>query len=93
MLTSLQVEDVHGIKKLILETPRLRDIKILDCSYDMSVEIVHSESVERLLIDWLDYTEVKKLKNLKTLCFGDDLIDTKFLSSLQQLKEIHFQNN
>ena len=105
MLTSLQLKNVDGIENLTLEAPRLRDVKILACygliasdSIRLSVEIVHGESVERLLIDWLEYTKVKKLKNLKVLYIGEDPIerdglsediDPTFLFSLQQLKEIH----
>ena len=91
MLTSLQLEVVQGIEKLTLEAPRLRDVKLLDCSV-LSLEIVHGESVEWLLVDRLEYIEVKKLKNLKVLYIRDnpiESIDSTFLSSLRQLKEIH----
>ena len=89
MLTNLQLEDVKGIHNLTLEAPRLRDIKILDCSA-LKVEIVHEESVERLLVDWLEYTDVENLRNLQYLCVNylPD-IDSTFWSSLQKLKEIH----
>ena len=89
MLTSLQLEDVYGIEKLTLEVPRLRDVKILDCSA-LRVEIVHGESVEWLLVDCWEYTDMKKLKNLQYLyvkCHPG--IDPLFLSTLHQLKEIH----
>ena len=90
MLTSLQLENVDGIEKLTLEAPRLREVNILECSYDLKVEIVHSESIERLLVDWLIYTEVKKLKNLQYLYVKHyPTIDSTLLSSLQQLKEVH----
>ena len=90
MLISLQFERVSGIKKLTLEAPSLRDVKILDCSSYLRVEIVHGESVERLIIDRWGYTEVKKLKNLQHLYARYLLdIDLTFLSSLQKLKEIH----
>ena len=93
MLTSLQLEKVNGIEKLTLEAPRLREVKILDCSH-LRLKIVHSESVERLLVDRWEYTEVKKLKNLQYLYVKDlPAIDSMFLSSLWQLKEIHLQNN
>ena len=92
MLTSLQLNGVKGIKKLTLEAPRLREVKILDCS-DLRVEIVHGESVERLLVDYWVNTEVKNLKNLQFLYFGRLRdIGTTFLSSLQQLKEIHMNS-
>ena len=88
MLTSLQLEEVYGIEKLTLEAPRLREVK-LACSH-LRVEIVDSESVERLLVDSSAYIDVKKLKNLQYL-YVDYLpgIDSTLLSSLQHLKEIH----
>ena len=89
MLTSLQLEAVWGIQKLILDTPRLREIKIVNCSH-LRVEIVQGESVERLLVDGWEYTEVSNLKNLQYLYvqYHQD-IDPTFLSSLQHLKEFH----
>ena len=94
MLTSLQLEYVDGIEKLTLEAPRLQQVKILgDYRTNLRVKFVHGESVERLLIKRSDYTEVKKLKNLKALYIGDriEVIDPTFLSGLKQLKEIHLQ--
>ena len=95
ILTSLQLEDVKGIHNLTLGAPRLREVKLLDCSVVRAV-IAHSESVERLLVDWLECTEVKNLKNLQYLHvkYNPDT-DPTFFSSLQQLKEFHtddFQN-
>ena len=90
MLISLQFERVSGIKKLTLETPSLRDVTILDCSYYLRVEIIHGESVESLLVEQLEYIKVKKLKNLQHLYVHYlSGIDLTFLSNLQQLKEIH----
>ena len=88
MLTSLQLERVHGFWKLTLEAPRLREVKVLYCSV-LSLEIVHGESVERLLCNCWDYTEMKKLKSLKALYIRRGLIDSTFLSNLQHLKEFH----
>ena len=96
MLIILQIENVRGIEKLTLEAPRLREVKILDCYY-LGLEIVHSESVERLVIDWLGYMEVEKLKNLQYLYLNKlpaiinsiEWIDSTFLSSMHHLKEFH----
>ena len=91
MLISLQLEKVDGIQKLTLEAPRLREVTILGCSL-LRVEIVHGELVERLLVERLEYTDVKNLKNLLYLYvkYLPDLEDdSKLLSSLQQLKEFH----
>ena len=89
MLTSLQLFEVHGIKKLTLEAPRLQKVTFRHC-YNLSVEIIPGESVERLLVDHWEYTDMEKLKNLQFL-YVDYLtdIDSTFLSSLQQLKEIY----
>ena len=90
MLTSLQLEHVNGIEKLTLGASRLRDVKILECSSDLRLEIVPGESVERLLVDWLEYTDVKNLKNLQYLSVASlPDIDSTLLSRLQQLKEFH----
>ena len=92
MLTSFQLETLHGIKKLTLEAPRLRVVKHLHPYWsDLRLEIVHGESVERLLVDRLENTEVEKLKNLQYL-YVDYYVpsaDRTFLSSLQHLKELH----
>ena len=90
-LTGLQLEYVDGILKLTLEAPRLHEVKILNC-YDLRLVIVHGKSVERLLVERLNYTEVSKLENLQALYIGEDQmerIDPTLLSSLQQLKEFH----
>ena len=110
-VTRLQLAEVLvRTKKLTLEAPKLREIKLDNCfSYpsmneissesgnrwlrsNLRLEIVHGESVERLLVDRWEYTEVSKLKNLKALYNGKSSIegiDSTLLSSLQQLKEIH----
>ena len=94
MLTSLHLKEVEGILKLTLEAPRLRDVRILNyCLRHLRVEIVHGESVERLLVDDWRYIDLKKLKNLQYLYVKSlPAIDPTFLSSLQQLKEIHLQS-
>ena len=95
MLTSIRLEEIKLDRKLTLEAPRLRDVKLLVCSH-LRLEIVHGESVEWLLCDRWGYTEVKKLKNLRYMYFdylprddSIDGIDSTFLSSLEKLKEIH----
>ena len=86
MLTSLHLEEVR-IKKLTLEAPRLRDVKVLFCNRTHPrLEIVHGESVERLFVDWLGYTGLEENQ-----LYLDYLLsaDSTFLSSLPQLKEFH----
>ena len=91
ILTSIQLEYVDGIKKLTLKAPTLREVKILDpYGWGLSVEIVHGESVERLLVDRFECMDVSKVKNLQYLYVKRlSGIDSTFLSSLQQLKEFH----
>ena len=89
MLTSLHLEDVLGIKKLTVEASSLREVKFLDPYYSrLRLEIVHGESVERLLVDRWEYTEVKNLQFL----YAYDLLQGD-LTFLQQLKEIHLQSD
>ena len=93
MLTSLQLEEVNGIEKLVLEAPSLRDVKILDC-YETDLErleIVHGESVERLLVDLLECIDPTNQHLMNQSLYVDQLLsaDSTFLSILPQLKEFH----
>ena len=89
MLTSIHLDELSGVKKLILDAPRLRKVKIL-ASFLLRLDLVHRESVERLLVDCPEYTEVKNLKNLKYLHTSYYAsIDPTLLSILKQLKEFH----
>ena len=91
VLAIIRLDDLTRVKKLTLEAPRLREVTILDCP-GLSVDIVHGESVERLLIDDWRSTQVMNLKNLLQLYKkGYSVVDSAFLSSLRQLKEIHLQ--
>ena len=59
------------------------------------MDIVHVESIERLIIDDIcnNYNRVKKLKNLKYLFTGGQIrFDPTFLFHLRQLKEIHLSD-
>lgn len=61
------------------------------CTYStLRLNIVHSESLERLLVDSLKRTGVKNLKSLQYLYYiSASLVDSELLSDLGQLKEIH----
>ena len=90
MLNSIRFEGGHGIK-MFLDAPRLVEVKIWQGS--LRLDLVHGESVEKLTIDDLNRVEVKKLKNLKQLYTGaSSEIDSTLLSSLEQLKEAHLNN-
>ena len=91
MLHSIHLEEVQKIKKLTLSAPRLKRVKIW--RYFSELELVYGDSVERLLLDALECTAVKKLKNLQYLyTYSSSRIDSTLLSSLEQLKEMHLQN-
>ena len=90
MLTSIQLEEVRGLRKLTLDAPQLLKIKVSEC-YGLSLELVHAESVEWLMTDEWAVIEVEKMKNLKYLyldCYLRKIKSTS-LSSLEQLKEIY----
>ena len=89
MLTSLQLKNVYGFKKLTLEAPRLRKVTILGCFVEQKLEIVPGDSVERLLVERLEYTDVNKLKNLQYLYVADLPRAYSTLLSNLQLREIH----
>ena len=89
MLTGLKFDHVSGIEKLTLDTPKLREVQLVECAH-LKVKFISGESIERLLVDCWEYTEVKKLSNLQCLYVRHLLnLNPTLLSSLQQLKEIH----
>ena len=89
MLRSIQLENVRGIQKLTLDAPKLKNVKISTCA--LKADFVHIELFERLVIDRLHHIPVKSLKNLLYLYIRDsESIDSTLLSSLEKLKEIHF---
>ena len=93
LLKSILLENVHGIRKLTLDTPRLVKVK-LSCS-STKLDLLHGESVEKLATDRLKNVAVKQLKNLKYLHNQQGQpakFDSTFLSDLKQLKEIHLHH-
>ena len=94
MLSSIRIESVEKIEYVNLEAPRLLKVKLLCNTADLQVDIVHGESVERLVAECLRGVPVKRLKNLKYLYVSRSTeIDSTFLSGLEQLKEIHLQDS
>lgn len=96
MLNSIRLEEVGGIERFTLDAPRLKKIKILDCYVMMKMRLVHTSTVEKLIIDDLGHLQVKELTNLKYLYSGSafvNRIDSQFLSRLPQLKEIHLDKH
>ena len=90
MLAVIQLKLMYTINKLTLDSPRLRKVTLYSCR-DMSLELVHSEPVEWLMAHGSTNIAVEKLKNVKNLYLSGyfDKLDSTFLSSLEQLKEIH----
>ena len=82
MLKSIDFVNLLRIQ-LVLDAPKLKKVRLAQLD---SVDLVHPESVEWLLIRSVDF-EVKKLKNLKHFYCGQ--IDSTLLSDLEQLKEIY----
>ena len=91
MLTRIRLEYISGIEKVTLETPRLKSIIFRDyLTQGVTVDIVHGESVERLITNRFGYVRVEKLKNLQYLYVAYlPWIRSPGLSSLQRLKEIY----
>ena len=93
-LTSIHLEELTGMKKLTLDAPSLRNVKLVNDS-PLRLDLVHGESVESFLSsDVRDVTNLRNLKNLTFLYYGrPPVIDSKLLSGLQQLKEFHTVDN
>ena len=87
-LKSVLFERVHGIKKLTLDAPILKKVKINRSS--LFLDLVHGESVEWLFIDLMDLVNVESLKNLKAIYAGwRGEIDLLMLFGLKHLKAIY----
>ena len=91
-LKSINLKDLAEAE-LTMNSPQLKEIRMDDCE-DLQLELVHANSVEWLHTSRLEHIEVENLKNLKYLYCGlSSQIDATFLSSLEQLKEVHLQDN
>ena len=91
MLQRVQCNNVPVIRKLTLDSPRLQKIKLVNCSMFLRLVIVHTESIETIIINQLDQMRVKNLKNLKKL-YIKHLTDPTLLSGLQ-LEELHLDES
>ena len=97
-LNSLHLEKVCRIEELTLDSPRLKLVKFVRFPVIPSflrLNLVHAESVERLVTDDLGCISVKKLKNLEYLHTSRrcGVIDPALLSDLRQLKEVRLENH
>ena len=93
MLTRIQLENFNGVEKLVLDAPRLQQVKIWQCTLLM-LDVLYADSVEKLVIDDTKFVTVKRLKNLRYLYAGClSKISSTFLTSLKQLREIHLDDH
>ena len=91
-LRSILLERVYRVRTLRLNAPLLLKNVKLWCCASLRLDLVHGESVERLIAD-VDHHAVEKMKNLKVLytSYGRKF-DSIFLSFMKQLVEIHLNN-
>ena len=90
MLRRIYFEAFAGVSRLTLDAARLQQVRI-DVHLNR-LELVHVESVERVIIDKFAQMEVKQLKNLKQLYVKSpygSTIDPTLLSDLEHLEEVH----
>ena len=91
VLKSLQLVGLDEIRTLTVDAPRLQRIKLAQCSASLRLNLVHAESVKRLVIANMKQTAIQELKNLEYIyCRYASNFAPTFLSDLQLLKEIHF---
>ena len=92
-LNHIYLEKLKGFYKLSLDAPKLKSVVFFKC-YSLNLVIVHTESVESVTIHNQHRVafEIECLKNLKYLFIDRVNADSKLLSSLTQLKEIHLNH-
>lgn len=104
MLKSIWIRNSRGIGTLTLDAARLKSIEITHCmvglDYTLRLNLVHEESVERLIISASlhavhEHLVVKNLKSLKYLYLKSSYfrIDPLLLYSLKQLQEIYLNGS
>ena len=92
MLRRIHVKLVDKVNKLTLNSPRLKQVSMALCPR-LNLVIVDGESVEQVLNDRWGNLPVKSLRNLKKLTIGPfGQIDSTFLSSLEQLREVELED-
>ena len=96
ILRNIHVELVDKVRKLTLNSPRLKQVSMHRCRR-LSLVIVDGESVEQVLSDrWnnLPVESLRNLRNLKKLTVGPfgQIVDSMFLPSLEQLKEVELED-
>ena len=106
MLQTIQLKRLSGIDKITLDTPRLWKIELVEIPF-VDLDIVHYDSVERLIIEYPKYSHhlpfyykrMNELKNLKILYYSSEYYNSQInsmylpsLISLNNLQEIHLNN-
>lgn len=91
------VDDHHTSDRFnwTLDAPRLSAFRVVWYHLpNPRLNVVHPESVETLVISQSSFLDLERFKNLKLLrCERLNLVDYTLLSSLQQLREIHFEDD
>ena len=90
MLTSISLKASNKIS-LTLNAPKLTKINLNCDPRDLKLNLVHAESVERLIIYHMLMLEVDKLKNLQILYIGTffDDVHPALLIALKHLRAIY----
>ena len=90
MLNKIQLDDYLGVRKLTLNAPKLKDVEVY---LARELEIVHSESVERL--STIEIDRIRRMDQLKNLRYFYCRVllqnDLTILCHLEKLKEIHLE--
>lgn len=92
-LNHIYLEKLKGFYKLSLDAPKLKSVVFFKC-YSLNLVIAHPDSVESLTIHNQHRVafEFECLKNLKYLFIDRVNADSKLLSSLTQLREVHLNH-
>ena len=84
--TSIHLENLLGIEKLILDAPRLRKVSLLECS-GLRLQIVHGESVESLITtSYRDRLQLCGGRLVARRGYPHDQVTVKSLRKLRNLK-------
>lgn len=92
-LRSIRLESLKWLETLTLDAPVLTEITAWDLQNGW-LQLVHPETVRRVLLDNYGLLEVEKLENLERLfCTEIYLFGSSFLVNLKKLKEVHFNSH
>ena len=92
-LNSIQLVGVYGIEKIVLNSPTLRNVRLVHSSYSLRLHLVHAKRVERLTTDRLEHIRMMDLENLKYLCTNCYFrIDETFLCDLSKLEKVNLED-